>query len=871
MIKKVIYLFLLMFISIWGCSHLSYRVLSSGEVKEDDDPEPVYDITLDEDYQNFVEYMFIGNRSESFGTYFNKYFSAKEDFDEGLQDYLTTFVANYNPRIDSLDVVPPVSTTAKEKFNNVIESCSKIIQYHKSTRYLDGAVLLIGKSYFYMQEYLQAERKFSEFLSKLTKSELYDEAILFLGKTKMKLRQRAEGETILKNLLEKTNNDEIKAEITEELAINSLTKKEILSGIDYFNESINYTHNKEDKARRQFILAKIYLLTSPEKAIDEYDKVIKNTSNFEMEFYARLNRCQALIAVKKYEEANEFALTITKKYKDYRELLQQAEFVYATTFYYLKKYKEALVKFYDIIIDYPGGNVAGDSYFYIAKYYDDVKRDYLNALVNYNKAMYTASPENALISRKKSASLDKYFSLLAEINDTTKIQIPTEDKEFEKYKKERMKELEDEQEKYIPKQEGKGGGVKDRMRFIALDTNDEDILTKITKDSVVTKDTIKETKDTLILNEIDSLLIKARIEDSITYAKNEKKYSACLNMAELFLFELAIEDSAIVYLNYVVDSDTNSIRRSKSLFMLATIYRNKNQIEKSDYYLSAIIKDYPQLEIANEARKILNISTIEILKDPTDSLYHIASEYFTINDYFKAIEFLKIIYTEHPESPLAAKSLYTIGWLFENYAQNKDSMIFYYTLLKEKYPASVYTQSVMPKLQFFSELLEKQKSDSLKLTKDTLKTENDSLQKEISQDTLNNKKQEQKILPEEKSGEEEIQYDSLGNEIRRDEEVISLLISSENLIDKNYRKPSSSFASSLKREKSQGGSKVMMTFASFTIGFSFNFCCTSAGRLPATGQAGEVRVITTRTSPLVASFISYIRPRSYIFTGISGS
>lgn len=845
---------------------MSYEVLSTTEVKEDEDPEPVYDITLNEDYQNFVEYMFMGNRSESFGTYFNKYFSAKEDFDEGLQEYLSTFIANYNPRIDSLDVVPPVLTSTKEKFNGVIEGCSKIIQYHKSTRYLDDAVLLIGKSYFYMQDYLQAERKFGEFLSKLTKSELYDEAILYLGKTKMKLRQRADGETILKNLLAITNKDEIKAEIAEELAINSLSKKEILSGIDYFNESIKYTQNKEDKARRQFILARIYLLTTPEKAIEEYDKVIKNTSNFELEFYARLNRCQALISVKRYQEANEYALSITKKYKDYNELLQQAEFVYATTFYYLKQYDKALIKFYDVIIDYPGGRVAGDSYFYIAKYYEEVKGDYLNALINYNKAALSASPENALVSRKKAAAFDRYFTLQADMNDTTKIQIPTENLEFEKYKRERMKEQEEEQQKYIPKQEGKGWDMKYGMsyNFIFKDTTDEDVLIE------KTKDTIKEIKkDTLILNELDSMQIARRIEDSIAFVKNEKRYTACLNMAELFLFELAIEDSAVVYLDYIIDSDTNNVRRGKSLYMLATIYRNKNQIEKSDYYLNTLIKDYPNTEIANEARKILEIKTVEILKDPADSIYQTASNYFTVNEYRTAIEILRVIYIDYPQSNLAPKAIYSIGWLLENYAENKDSMLYYYNMLKEKYPTSVYTSAVLPKIQFFRDLTEKQKSDSLKTTMDSLKTEEDSLKKEIPKDTAKIIEQEKIIIPEENK--EEIQYDSLGNEIKRDRDILSLIIKMENSWWGDYKNPSSSLASSLIREKSHGGSNVTITLASLINGCSFNFCCTSAGRLPATGQAGDVRVIITSTSPFVASFMSYIKPRSYILTGISGS
>ena len=111
--KTILYLLLAVFVLLAGCSHVTYRILSKPETKEDEDPEPIYDITLDEDYQNFIEYMFIGNRSEGFGTYFNKYFSAMEDFDEGMKEYQTSFIANYNPRIDSLDVVPRVSLNAK--------------------------------------------------------------------------------------------------------------------------------------------------------------------------------------------------------------------------------------------------------------------------------------------------------------------------------------------------------------------------------------------------------------------------------------------------------------------------------------------------------------------------------------------------------------------------------------------------------------------------------------------------------------------------------------------------------------------------------------------------------------------------------------
>src|SRR5690606_11474253 len=104
-------------------------------------------------------------------------------------------------RLDSLNINANLSAEGKEQLNEVIEGASKVIQYRKSSRFIDDAVLLIGKSYYYLNDFLQAERKFNEFLSKLSMSELKDEATLFLGKTKMKLGQTQEAETLLKSVI----------------------------------------------------------------------------------------------------------------------------------------------------------------------------------------------------------------------------------------------------------------------------------------------------------------------------------------------------------------------------------------------------------------------------------------------------------------------------------------------------------------------------------------------------------------------------------------------------------------------------------------------------------------------------------------------
>src|SRR5690606_657187 len=67
-----------------------------------------------------------------------------------------------------------------------------------------------------------------------------------------------------------------------------------------------------------------------------------------------------------------------------------------------------------------------------------------------------------------------------------------------------------------------------------------------------------------------------------------------------------------------------------------------------------------------------------------------------------------------------------------------------------------------------------------------------------------------------------------------------------------YRNPSSSLASSLMRSCDQGGSKVSSTSTSWSSSIDFTFSSTSTGRLSATGQLGEVRVIRIFTS--ISSF-----------------
>jgi TolA-binding protein len=739
--KKYSPVLFILFLFVFGCNYVTYKTITKEQVEGGDDLEPNYDVTLDRNFQDFVTYMYMGNRSEEFGTFFNKLYSSLVDFDDAMTDYRTSTITAYNRKLDSLNITPLASATAKGKFDSVITRCSKIIQYHKSTRFLDDAVLLIGKSYYYMGEYLQAERKFNEFLSKLTKSDLYDEAILYLGMTKLKLGKSQEAETILLNLFKYTNNSEIKSDITQDLALLSLSRNDYKGAIENFEKSMEFTKDKEKKAEKQYILAKIYSQYKPEEAYIEYRKSFALTSDFDLLFYSKLNEAKSLNVIGKNKEAFEILDRLSGKYRDYPDFKQLVELEIANTTYYEKKYSEAKKKYYNIILEYPGSKSAADAYYYLANYSEYIKNDYLFAYVNYKKVTETStSSDYSTLSSKRTVALDKYFSFLAIIRDTAKITYPDNEPEFIKYKKLWGKEKGVEgKDKENPKgnesnpPNPKGGGCKSFGYIDSLDNTDTTKLitdTSTIKQNVISDTTglnkvidttkIKNVIDTIGMKNLvdttnnkveikklspeDSLLLAIHIEDSVKAVKKLLKIDAYFQISELFLYEFNRADSAIYYLNLIVVDSTSSEKSAKALYTIATIYKNQgNDSLANDIYRKTILK-YPETLFANESRKILGLQVIEIVVDSVELLYKSAEKNVLSNNYESALIDLTKILNNYPNSrdSIYAKTLYSIGWIYEYSYKNKDSSLTYYKKLKTDFPTSKYALSVNPKIDFYT-------------------------------------------------------------------------------------------------------------------------------------------------------------------------
>lgn len=653
-------------IAISACSTFNYKTYDEKQNKDVDDPEPNYDITLDKDFQDFTGFMFIGNRIENFSTYFNTYFNANENFSDAYDDYVTRVLANYNLKQDSIFAKAQLSQEAIDKFNLAIEKASKVIQYHKSSQFMDRSVLLIGKSYFYLGDYLKAERKFSEFISKLKSSRYLDEALLNLAKTQLRLDNEKPALERFNDLIKTSNDKVVISESYQSLAEYYLNKKDYSNAIKNFKSAIEFSKDNEFKAQMQFLVASVTAKTDPKSAAKEFDKVLDYDASYDLEYLSRLNTAKYEVLSGDFKNSIDIIEDLQVKYKDVPQNLSQVSYLKALYYEEKKDNKTSLLQYYDVIRNFPSSISSADASFKIGRYYES-KNDYLNALRYYR----FSTEQNSAGSYSKEASLKagtfkRYFELKGIITGTA-VNTDYDDDFKKKTSKDYGKETDPNK---LPNKNDGDNGKSGGYSSISF------------RDSVLS----------------DSILVIQPVDTSHT--KEKQVASAKFELAELFLYDLNRTDSCEFYLKEALNESTEYDFNAKVLFALSALYRKMDNNAKSDEVLNIIVKDYPRSNVANSSRKLLNMSMIdEYTGDSSDSLYSAAETSFINKDYVTALDNFRTLIVVYPSSVHIDKAYYGTGWIYENIFNRNDSAYIYYSSLVKGIPNSEAAAMVMQKVE----------------------------------------------------------------------------------------------------------------------------------------------------------------------------
>lgn len=193
-----------------------------------------------------------------------------------------------------------------------------------------------------------------------------------------------------------------------------------------------------------------------------------------------------------------------------------------------------------------------------------------------------------------------------------------------------------------------------------------------------------------------------KLADSIAVNDTVKSQTAT------YLFEISRtheilknKDSAIYYSKFAYElAPKNNQNTARFLYAYSRLTKDKDPL-LSDSLYEVLAVQYMGTDFGDQAAKELGF-TKEFKIDKVEELFSSGTSHRINGDYHYANkQFLKL-FEEYPKSELAPRSLYTVGWIYENKLDLRDSAFYYYKLLIDNYPNSEYAKDIKGGLTLYA-------------------------------------------------------------------------------------------------------------------------------------------------------------------------
>ncbi len=251
------------------------------------------------------------NVTSQYNVYFNANESVKEGLltiDERIEEDFTRLLPIYK------ESDPSAAKMVKSDMDNAVIKCSKLIEIHSITKkpkrkrkrtrkyqefasqeefnkWIDDSYLLMGKAYYYQQNYFAAIDNFSYVVRKYPEEETADEAQVWLIRAYTELERFIEANEVIQAI---QAYEDFPKKLERDLAIATanfyIKQQEYSDAIKMLDIAIKKTFWPRHKARLQYIVAQLYQeLGQNAQASEAFRKVIRLNPGYKMAFNARIN------------------------------------------------------------------------------------------------------------------------------------------------------------------------------------------------------------------------------------------------------------------------------------------------------------------------------------------------------------------------------------------------------------------------------------------------------------------------------------------------------------------------------------------------------------------------------------------------------
>jgi len=237
---------------------------------------------------------------------YNVFFNGKESLNEGSVELLKGAKDNFTK------VLPVFNFGTKQEaqqlnpqMDRAIQKASIAIQKHsmpfggtEKVKWIDDSYLMIGKAYFYKQEYFSARRTFNFVIQEYGYNDIKYTAMIWLALTYNQTGEYEKSEPLLNVITADASKGIVPYDIVKilpQVYADLYIRREYYDrAVDYLIEGIFYNPKRDLKTRMMFILGQIFQQSGDFlRASEYYGNVIKRNPIYDMSFQAKINLAES--------------------------------------------------------------------------------------------------------------------------------------------------------------------------------------------------------------------------------------------------------------------------------------------------------------------------------------------------------------------------------------------------------------------------------------------------------------------------------------------------------------------------------------------------------------------------------------------------
>lgn len=326
--------------------------------------------------------------------YYNTFYLARKDFNKAEENRRNT--PNPNPQVQTA------------LYTEAIKKASKVLEFYPKSKWVDDALLLIGKSYYHQAEFNKAERKARELIANFPSSNLIYEAYLFLGLSLVRMNNPLEAKEAFNLILNSPQAKDLRPQTTLALAEMALEQKDYPLALSFYQQFLT-NYKKNPKAGEcQFKIAEIYEnQKNYGEALQAYSQVKNYSSDWDLIYLATFKTGEISYSLKNYPAGLQI-FTLLLKEKRYFDRQAQIKLKLAEGYNLSGEVEKAIQALQEINTAYPRTEASAQAFYQMGLIHQNQKEDLKTAKELYEKAKEERpGSEVAKLALQKSADIAK--------------------------------------------------------------------------------------------------------------------------------------------------------------------------------------------------------------------------------------------------------------------------------------------------------------------------------------------------------------------------------------------------------------------------------------------------------------------------------